>query len=247
MLITPIKTKKIVIGDKLEEILNDSLPQLQENTIVVITSKIVSITEGRVAPLTEDKEKLIHQEADRYLSNPDWPKEWQSILTIKDNIVMYWAGIDESNADRVYVLLPKDSFVSAERIWKFLRKTYGLNHVGVIIADSTYLPLRNGSVSVGLGWCGFMPIKNYIGTKDIFGKEMKYTQTNFVDGLSIAAGFTMGEGKEQQPLAVIIDIPDITFVERKPTKEERESVTYPPDKDLFAPLIKAVNWKKKSE
>jgi F420-0:gamma-glutamyl ligase len=48
MKITPIKTKKVEIGDKLFDILDESLPQLKENDVVVVTSKIISITQGRV-------------------------------------------------------------------------------------------------------------------------------------------------------------------------------------------------------
>lgn len=244
MQITPIKTKKVVLGDSLEQILKNSLPRLKEQSVIVVTSKIISITEGNIRPLTDDKEKLIKQEANRYLINRDWPEKEQAMLTVKDNIVMYWAGIDESNVNGHYVLLPKDSMKSAEKIWRFLKKEYGVKHVGVIIADSTFLPLRNGSVSVGLGWCGFKPIKNYIGTPDIFGRKLQYTQKNLVDGIAISAEFVMGEGAEQQPVGVVTDIPDIIFVDRAPTQEEVASVGYPLEKDLFSPLFKAVTWEK---
>ena len=247
MIVTPIHTRKIVVGDNIEDILEGALPKLSEKTVVVITSKIVAVTEGRVAPLTESKEKLIRQEADRIFVNEEITKEWQMLLTMKNNVIVPWAGIDESNGNDMYVLWPQDPMSSAERIWKFLREKLGLTHLGVIIADSTFLPLRTGSVSIGIGWCGFVPVKSLIGQEDVFGKKLQYTNKGFVDSLAMAAGLTMGEANEQQPLAVITDIPDIEFVNRTPTAEEINSMQYPLKKDTFGPLIEAIKWEKGSK
>lgn len=244
MIITPIRTKKVVLGDNLEEILQASLPKLEEQSIVVITSKIVSITQGNIAPLTADKDHLVIKESCLYFVNPSLPQEEQAILTIRDHMVTPWAGIDASNSNNSFVLLPKNPMQAAEKIWQFLCKTYQVQQVGVIIADSTFIPLRTGSVSVGLAWCGFEPIKSYIGMPDIFGRKMQYTTKSFVDTLAIAAESVMGEGNEQQPVAVITGIPGITFVDRIPNKEEIASMHFPKEKDLFGPLIQAVTWKK---
>lgn len=244
MIVTPIRTKKVVLGDKLEDILLQSLPTLSEGSVVVITSKIVAITQGRVAPLTTNKEDLIRKEADRIFINKKTDPAWKLLLTMKDNIILPWAGIDESNSNGMYVLWPKNPLQTAEKVWQYLKKEYGLKNVGVVIIDSTFIPLRNGSVSIGLAWCGFQPVKNYIGKTDVFGKSLQYTQTNLVDGIALSAGFVMGEGSEQQPMAIITDIPGIEFVEREPTKEEIDSMHYPLEKDTFGPLIEAVKWEK---
>ena len=245
MIITPIRTKKVVLGDKLVDILIGSIKELSEESVIIITSKIVAITEGRVAPLTTNKEDLIRQEADRIFVNDKTDPAWKFLLTMKDNIILPWAGIDESNSNGMFVLWPKNPMGSAEKIWQFLRKKFHLKHLGIIIADSTFLPLRTGSISVGIGWCGFVPVKSLIGQQDVFGKKLQYTNKGFVDSLAIAAGLTMGEASEQQPLAVITDIPGIKFVQRKPTKEEIDSMHYPLKNDTFGPLIEAVKWEKK--
>lgn len=244
MIVTPIRTRKIIVGDSLKDILTSSLPSLANCSVVVITSKIVSITQGAVAPLTENKEALVRREAQKIFINNSTTKDLENILTITHDMFSPWAGIDESNGNGYYVLLPKNPMNVAEEIWLFLREKYNIKELGVIIADSTFIPLRTGSVSVGIGWCGFEPIKNYIDTPDIFDRNMHYTTRSFVDGLAITAAFTMGEGAEQQPLAVITDIPDITFVNRAPTKEEIASMHYPLEKDLFGPLISGVTWEK---
>ncbi|HYK07876.1 MAG TPA: coenzyme F420-0:L-glutamate ligase [Candidatus Eisenbacteria bacterium] len=244
MLVTPIKTKKILLGDSLEEVLQSSLPQLQENTVVVVTSKIVSLCEKSIAPLSTDKEALIKQEADQLIYDESTSPENKMLLTIKDNILVPWAGIDESNGDGQYVLWPKNPMTTAQKIWEYLRQEYRIKNVGVLIVDSTFIPLRTGSISVGLTWCGFKPITSYVGTPDVFGKPLKYTTTSMVDSLSIAAGLTMGEANNQQPLCVITDIPDIEFVDRVPNKEELDSMHYPIDKDMFGPLLRAGKWEK---
>lgn len=246
MLVTPIKTKKVLLGDSLEEVLSASLPQLQENTVVVVTSKIVSLCEKSVAPLSTDKDSLIREEADQIVVDYETSPENKLLLTIKDNILVPWAGIDESNGDGQYILWPKNPMQTAENIWKFLREKYSLKNLGVLIVDSTFIPLRTGSISVGLAWCGFVPVTSYVGKPDVFGKPLKYTMTSMVDSLSIAAGLTMGEANHQKPLCVITDIPDIQFLDRAPSKEELNSMHYPMEKDMFGPLLRAGKWEKSS-
>ncbi|HSD98186.1 MAG TPA: coenzyme F420-0:L-glutamate ligase [Patescibacteria group bacterium] len=246
MLITPIHTKKVILGDNLEDILKTSLPSLEENSVVVITSKIVSITQGNVVKIDDgkDKETLVKQEADKYIYDEYMYSTHKTYLTITKNILTPSAGIDESNGNGYYILWPKDPMKTAEKLWRFLQKTYHIKKVGVIISDSSFIPLRTGSVSIGLAWCGFAPIKNYIGTPDVFGKPLQYTTTSFVDGLSVAAGLAMGEGDQQQPIAVITYVPDLTFVAKPPTKDEQDAMRYPLEKDMFGPLIRAASWEK---
>ena len=66
MKVTPIKTRKVIPNrDKdLFAILDRYLPRLKERTIVAVTSKIVSICEGRTVPNTgQSKLDLAKQEA----------------------------------------------------------------------------------------------------------------------------------------------------------------------------------------
>ena len=94
MKITAIKTKKVEVGDKLFDVLDESLPKLQEKDVVVIASKIVAITQGRVIKNDEkiNKEELIKKEADLYL--PERYTTFGVHLTIKNNIIIASAGID---------------------------------------------------------------------------------------------------------------------------------------------------------
>jgi len=65
-----------------------------------------------------------------------------------------------------------------------------------------------------------------------------------MDGLAAAAVLVMGESNEQTPLAVIEDMPFVKFQARDPSKKELEELKITIQEDLYAPLLKAVKWKK---
>jgi len=247
MNVTPYKTHKIQPNENLYEILDKYLPQLQENSIVAIASKIVGICEGRVIKHISDEQKneLAKKEADFYL-----PKEYNQygfLLTIKHNLIVASAGIDESNSNGYLSLWPKDPQKSVNAIRKYLIKKYHLNHIGIILIDSKLSPLRWGVTGYTLAYSGFQTLNSYIGRPDIFGKIMKAEQTNVADSLSAAAAVVMGEGNEQQPLAVITDMSFIHFQKRNPTKEELEALKITIGDDIYSSLLTSVKWKKGGE
>lgn len=245
MIVTPYKTKAVTQGDILEELLTASLPTILENSIVVVTSKIVSICEGSIIKCDEatDKQTLIYNEAEFYIDAPD-ASRYDVTLTIKGGSLVASAGIDESNGNGSYILWPKDPAQSAASIWQFLKDYYHLTKLGVIISDSRTVPLRWGTIGMGIAWCGFNPLKNYIGEPDIFGRNLKMTKASMLDGLAAAAVIVMGEGNEQTPLAVISDIPGVEFTERTPTNEEIRALRIDPKDDIYAPIINSPLWHK---
>lgn len=250
MLVTPIKTPAIVQTGNITEILDAALDQhaLTEKSILVITSKIVSILEGSVISITNrpDKEMLIQEQADQYI-DPSSSK-YGVTLTIKEYILIASSGIDESNGNGKYILWPKDPFASAKKVWEHLRKKYSLTNVGVLITDSRITPLRWGTIGVGIAWCGFQPLNNYIGTPDIFGHQLRMTKQSVLDGLAASAVLCMGEGAEQTPLCTITAIPFVNFTDAPPTATEIQSLRIEPADDIFAPLLTAAPWKRgKSE
>lgn len=245
MIVTPIKTEPIVASADLHSILDAALPTLSDNTVIVITSKIVSICEGRLIPHDQvDSElALIHKESDMYVDD-DPARNYGITLTLNQGILIANAGIDESNGNNAYILWPKNPFESAQKIWEYLRKKYGVNNLGIIIADSRVTPLRWGTTGIGMAWCGFEPLKNYIGTPDIFGHDLRVTKQSILDGLTSAANVVMGEGNEQTPIVSISDVPFVTFVDHPPTAEERKQMNITLDTDIFAPLLSTASWKK---
>lgn len=245
MKVTPIDTKAITVGDDLNTTFDHYLPTLKENDILVVTSKIVSICEGSVVKNdgSVGKRDLIKREADAYLDIP-LSQTYGVTITIKDSKLVANAGIDESNGNGYFILWPRDPFRSAATIWEYLRKKYNLANLGIIITDSHVIPLQWGTRGRAIAWCGIEPLKDYIGMPDIFGKKLRMTKASIVDGLAAAAVAVMGEGNEQTPLAIIRDVPFVTFLDRPPTKEDVGALTITPFDDIYAPLLTSVRWMK---
>lgn len=244
MKVTTYKTKRIVPSDKLFAIFDQYLPKLKEKDVVVIASKIISICQGRVVKNDGKitKHDLMVKEADFYL-----PEEYVSYgiyMTIKNNMVVASAGVDESNGGGYFILWPQDLQQATNEIWQYLHKKHHIKYLGIVVCDGRILPMRKGASGVGLSWCGFKPLRNYIGKPDIFGHNLRVTKGNIVDGLAAAAVVNMGEGKEQTPLAVVSGISNINFVERIPTAEEVSEMTIEPEDDVYHKIFSSVKWLK---
>lgn len=244
MIIKAYRTHKIEVGENLLDILDKYLPKLSERDVVVITSKIISLTQKRVVKNDGkvSKLELAQKEADLYL--PDKYIKYGVKLTITNNTLIASAGIDESNAHGYFVLWPKNPIKEAEKIWRHLRSKHKINELGIVISDSHGMILRRGLTGFGLSWCGFEPLKDYVGKPDIFGKIMNVSKTNLVDSLASSAVLQMGEGNEQTPLAVVTGAPFIKFLNREPSKLEIEEMTLTPENDIYSALLTSVKWKR---
>src|SRR5579883_1125688 len=200
MRIKALRTHRITSDDSLEAVLDSYLPPLESGDILVLTSKILSVIQGRVIPKDcISKEALIRQEAD-FILKIQTPGS--HCLTIKDGVLIPSAGIDESNGDSVYILYPEDMQKDAVHVWGYCRQKYGLKDFGVLITDSHTTPMRRGVTGIALAWCGFEPLYSYIGKPDLFGQPLRVTQVNVLDALAAASVFVMGEGNEQTPCAL---------------------------------------------
>lgn len=244
MIATPIKTSIFIENSSLFDFITTHIPTLQTQSIIVITSKIVGLSQGRTKPATtvEDKHDLIRKEADWYID--DTISQYGVILTIKNNILIASAGIDESNANQKLIMWPTNLPTVTEELWIQLKKYYNTNHLGILITDSRITPMRWGTIGVGLSWCGFSPLNNYINTPDIFGRKLRMTKASILDGLAASAVLVMGEGNEQTPLAVIEDVPFVTFTTTPPTEEDIKNLCIEREDDLFSPILTAAPWKK---
>ena len=147
--------------DDLLSVLDESLPKLTEKSVVVISSKVVAIWQGRCVPMSGDsarhsleKEALVKEESAWYLPR-DASHTFTRIFTIYEGVLCSSAGIDESNGDGHFILLPKDCDGAAEQIRAHLKRRDALEDIGVIISDSRSTPLRNGATAVAFGHAGF--------------------------------------------------------------------------------------------
>ena len=234
MQIQAIKTKIFREGDDLFDFIIRHIKKLPEKSVLVITSKIVALSEKRTAVFTDKKtkEKLIKSESELAI------KTKYAWLTIKDGQVMASAGIDESNAKGKLILLPGDSYKSAQVLQSQLKKHFKLKNLGILITDNRTIPLRAGIVGVSLGYFGFRGIKDYRGQKDIFGRRFHFSRTDIADSLAAAAVLAMGEGNERKPLAIITDAP-IKFCQKIKKSELYINIK----DDMYRPLFDKISKK----
>ncbi len=239
MNVWPVKTRVYEEGEDLAAFITAHVPKLKNGSILAVTSKIVALAEGRTAD-PKQFDEIVRSES-------TWAMKTKYVwLTEKDGMILANAGVDASNAGGKLILLPKDSFKSAQALHRALKKFYKVKLMGVVITDSRVVPLRAGVVGVALGYAGFKGVRDYRGKKDIHGRKLKFTQTDIADSLATAATLMMGEGSERQPLAVIEGAP-VEFVEQVNKRE----LLIPPKDDMYAPLfrrggqVKKANRKKK--
>lgn len=223
--------------------------KLPENSVLAISSKVISYCQGRVIKKSEDKEvkhNLARKESELY-TDPSSSK-FDLMLTIKNSTLIVNAGIDESNAsmngEACYVLWPEKIQETLNEVWQYLRTKYKLKNFGVITTDSRSFPLRWGVVGTALNYCGFKGLNNHIGEQDLFGRKMQMEQVNVAEALGVAATFEMGEVAEQTPFVLVSDLKNVQFVSEAPSAKELADNKISLEDDLYAPLLTNVDWKK---
>ena len=245
MFIKAIKTRKFLPPqDDLWDLLS-AVKNLKENSIVAVTSKVVAIGEGRCQTRDENnKDQLAIKEADLYLPREESPNGF-ILHTMKNNMLVASAGVDESNGANYFILWPKNPQVSAKKIWQFLTKKFRIKNLGIIITDSRLVPLRRGVVGISIAYFGFKPLRDYRGRKDLFGREFQMETANLPDSLATAAVLEMGEGSESKPVAVITDVKNIEFIQTEYNPQSKDdSFEISSHEDMFYPFLSSVRWKK---
>lgn len=245
MRVYSIRTHKITTKDRdLFAILDRYLASFDEQSILAIASKIIAICQGRVVRKENiDKQVLVEEEADYFLP-PNEVEGFSVSLTIKDKLVTACAGVDESNGNGCYVLWPLSLQRTVNEVRAYLRKRFSCDRVGVVVTDSRLAPLRWGVTAMSLAHSGFLALHSYVGATDLFGRQETIAKVNVADALATSAALTMGEMYEQTPLAVISDVPFVTFQDRDPSPEELQQLSIDIEDDMYAPLLKSVKWHK---
>lgn len=238
MKIEPIRTRLFVEGDDLAAFVAEHLT-LSEGSVLVVTSKIVSLAEGRVVHVsdTEQALALMKQESDLAVQTP---YTW---MTMRQGMAMPRAGFDESKTKGHIVLLPKDCYASAAALHKALCQRFGIKRLGILISDSRTMPLRRGSIGICMGFAGIEPLKDYGQTQDMLGAIKRQRLANVVDALTAAAVHTMGESDQMQPLALISDA-DVVFTDKAAS---RDDIQIGVEQDLYGPLFEEARKKGKSK
>jgi coenzyme F420-0:L-glutamate ligase len=194
--------------------------------ILVLSSKFVAMSEGRVVKLDAVRPgararklaskfamdarvaQLVLDESDELVGGISG-----FLLAIRKGMIAPNAGIDRSNVPAGYVILyPKDPFKSAREIrQRFLEK--GIN-VGVVLADSRLMPTRRGTTGIAIGCAGFNPIEDERGKQDLFGNKLRVTFRAVADGLATMGVAVMGESAESTPAVVVRGFP-VTWTDKR--------------------------------
>jgi coenzyme F420-0:L-glutamate ligase/coenzyme F420-1:gamma-L-glutamate ligase len=181
-------------GDDLVELIlaaiADAGEALAHHDLVVVTSKVVSKSEGQVVPFdgTEaQKVAIVEGEAVRVLRR----RGALRITETRHGFINANAGVDLSNTDDgTAVLLPKDPDRSARRIRQEIERRVGLD-VAVLVTDTFGRVWRQGVTDVALGSAGLRPLLDLRGTSDVNGRVLEATEVAIADEIAGAANLVL--------------------------------------------------------
>jgi len=172
-------------------------PGLEDGDILVVTSKVVSKAEGRVAAVT--REDAVAAETVRVVAR----RGTMTIAQTRHGFVMAAAGVDESNtAPGMVVLLPEDPDESARRLRKALRAARPGVSVGVVVTDTFGRPWRAGQTDTAIGAAGVLPLRDHRGEADAWGNTLDVTVAAVADEIAAAGDLVKGKAR-QLPVALV--------------------------------------------
>ena len=208
-------------GDDLAAVIMSAVQRqglaFENGDVVVVTQKVVSKAEGRIVDLARVQPgDFARQIAER------WEKDARLVEVVlgesarivrmdhgvmicetKHGLICANAGVDSSNVERLgtVALLPEDPDASAEAIRRRIEQEAGVS-LAVIITDTFGRPWREGHVNFAIGVAGMEPLRDYMGTFDPAGYELKVTRMAVADELAAAAELAHGK-LDRVPVAVV--------------------------------------------
>ncbi|NNM36338.1 MAG: coenzyme F420-0:L-glutamate ligase [Nitrosopumilus sp.] len=210
------KEEKFDVFEALLDTLEKNNQKLQEGDVLVISTKYISNSQGRIVDLeniTSSEEglriskmynlkaeiaEIIVRESDKIFGGIGG-----FVITSSDNILAPNAGIDKSNARKGRAILyPTNPYQTAEEIRRKIFLKFFI-HVGIILVDSRLMPARIGTSGVAISCAGIEPVLDMRSKKDLDGNPLKVTFQAVVDNLATIANHKMGEGAESKPFAIV--------------------------------------------
>ncbi|KQR98268.1 F420-0--gamma-glutamyl ligase [Williamsia sp. Leaf354] len=196
---------RFVEGDDLAAAIAAAAPDLRDDDVVVVTSKVFSKTEGRMVTAPTDPEErdalrrtLIDAESVRVLARKNRTLITENAL----GIVQAAAGVDGSNIDTDQLaLLPVDPDASARRLRDRLAADPGVR-VAVIVTDTMGRAWRNGQIDAAIGSAGIAVTHPYDGSVDPHGNPLIVTDIAVADEIAAAADLVKGKLIET-PVAIV--------------------------------------------
>jgi coenzyme F420-0:L-glutamate ligase/coenzyme F420-1:gamma-L-glutamate ligase len=192
---------------------------LEDDDVVVITSKIVSKAEGRlvdlatITPSARACELATVTEKDPRLvelvlrESTGVSRARPGILIVRHRLgfTSSVAGIDHSNVgggEDLVLLLPEDPDASAARLRAGLEAATG-RRLAVVLTDTHGRPFRRGNIGVAIGVSGMDALVDLRGGVDLFGRVLVATEVPVADLVAAAAGLIAGETVERMPVVVL--------------------------------------------
>jgi coenzyme F420-0:L-glutamate ligase/coenzyme F420-1:gamma-L-glutamate ligase len=165
---------------------------VSDGDIVVITSKVVSKSEGRVVA-ADDREDAITAETTRVVATRETPRGTTRIVETSHGLVMAAAGVDASNTPAgTVVLLPVDPDGSARALRAALQTATGVR-LGVVVTDTLGRPWREGVTDAAIGAAGVLVLDDHRGRVDAHGHALEMTVTAVADEIAAAAELVKGK------------------------------------------------------
>lgn len=170
----------------------DGSTGVRDGDILVVTSKIVSKSEGRIVPESE-RDNALEAETVTVVATKETPRGITRIVRTHHGLVLAAAGIDASNAPAGHVLLlPRDPDASARALRSALHDTTGTS-LGVIVTDTLGRPWRDGLTDCAIGVAGVTVLDDLRGLPDAQGRHMEATVIAVADEIAAAADLVKGK------------------------------------------------------
>jgi coenzyme F420-0:L-glutamate ligase/coenzyme F420-1:gamma-L-glutamate ligase len=175
--------------------------ELRDGDVVLVTSKVVSKSEGRVRHV--EREAAIRDETVRVVAR----RGPTSIVENRLGLVMAAAGVDASNvAPGWVVLLPEDPDASARALREQVHVDTGRN-VAVVVTDTAGRAWRTGQTDLAVGVAGLEPLDDHTGRTDGYGNDLVVTAPAVADELAAAAELVTGK-LGGRPVSVVRGLAD---------------------------------------
>lgn len=196
VLVLPVPVPdEVVAGDDLASLVAARCT-LDDGDILVVTSKVVSKSEGRVVVGARDE--ALAGETDRVVAT----RGATSIVRTRHGLVLAAAGIDASNTPTdTVVVLPLDPDASARGLRERLHRRDGVN-VAVLVSDTAGRAWRTGQTDITIGAAGMEVLHDYAGSTDDHGNLLSVTAPAVADEVTGAADLVKGK-LARVPVAVV--------------------------------------------
>ena len=198
---------EVAVGDDLVALIGDAVAgmgadyALVDGDILVVTSKIVSKSEGRQVPAA-DRDKAIADDTVRVVAERVHPGGVTRIVETKQGLIMAAAGLDMSNVpEGVALRLPEDPDLSARLLCAGLRERFDVE-IGIVVTDTVGRPWRVGQTDLAIGAAGVQLTDDLRGANDANGRPLHVTMAVVADELAGAADLVKGK-TSGIPVAVV--------------------------------------------